>query len=27
VVKNDPGIQLLKQQFAAKVDEQSIQAR
>lgn len=27
VVKNDPGIQLLQQQFAAKVDEQSIQAR
>jgi DNA polymerase-3 subunit gamma/tau len=27
VVNNDPGIQLLKQQFAAKVDQQSIQAR
>lgn len=27
VVNNDPGIQLLKQQFAAKLDEQSIQAR
>jgi DNA polymerase-3 subunit gamma/tau len=27
VVKRDPGIQLLQQQFAAKVDEQSIQAR
>jgi DNA polymerase-3 subunit gamma/tau len=27
VVKNDPGIQLLQQQFAAKIDEQSIQAR
>jgi DNA polymerase-3 subunit gamma/tau len=27
VVMNDPGIQLLQQQFAAKVDEQSIQAR
>lgn len=27
VVKSDPGIQLLQQQFAAKVDEQSIQAR
>lgn len=27
VVKNDPGIQLLQQQFSAKVDEQSIQAR
>ncbi|PKH00475.1 DNA polymerase III subunit gamma/tau [Paraglaciecola sp. MB-3u-78] len=27
VVKGDPGIQLLQQQFAAKVDEQSIQAR
>ena len=27
VVKNDPGIQLLQQQFAAKVDEESIQAR
>ena len=27
VVKNDPGIQLLQQHFAAKVDEQSIQAR
>lgn len=27
VVKNDPGIQLLQQQFAALVDEQSIQAR
>jgi DNA polymerase-3 subunit gamma/tau len=26
VVKSDPGIQLLQQQFAAKVDEQSIQA-
>jgi DNA polymerase-3 subunit gamma/tau len=27
VVKSDPGIQLLQQQFAAKVDEDSIQAR
>ena len=27
VVKRDPGIQLLQQHFAAKVDEQSIQAR
>jgi DNA polymerase-3 subunit gamma/tau len=27
VVKSDPGIQLLQQQFSAKVDEQSIQAR
>ena len=27
VVSNDPGIQLLQQQFAAKVDEESIQAR
>ena len=27
VVKNDPGIQLLQQQFAAKIDQQSIQAR
>ena len=27
LVKSDPGIQLLQQQFAAKVDEQSIQAR
>jgi DNA polymerase-3 subunit gamma/tau len=27
VVNNDPGIQLLQQQFAAKVDQQSIQAR
>ncbi|WP_299073974.1 DNA polymerase III subunit gamma/tau [uncultured Paraglaciecola sp.] len=27
VVKNDPGIQLLQQNFAAKVDQQSIQAR
>jgi DNA polymerase-3 subunit gamma/tau len=27
VVKSDPGIQLLQQQFAAKVDEQSIRAR
>ena len=27
VVKSDPGIQLLQQHFAAKVDEQSIQAR
>lgn len=27
VIKNDPGIQLLQQQFAAKVDEKSIQAR
>jgi DNA polymerase-3 subunit gamma/tau len=27
VVKSDPGIQLLQQQFNAKVDEQSIQAR
>ena len=27
VIKNDPGIQLLQQQFAAKIDEQSIQAR
>jgi DNA polymerase-3 subunit gamma/tau len=27
VVKSDPGIQLLQQQFAAKVDENSIQAR
>jgi DNA polymerase-3 subunit gamma/tau len=27
VIKNDPGIQLLQQQFSANVDEQSIQAR
>lgn len=27
VIKSDPGIQLLQQQFAAKIDEQSIQAR
>jgi DNA polymerase-3 subunit gamma/tau len=27
VVKSDPGIQLLQKQFAAKIDEQSIQAR
>ncbi|MFQ3190088.1 MAG: DNA polymerase-3 subunit gamma/tau, partial [Paraglaciecola sp.] len=27
VVKSDPGIQLLQQQLAAKIDEQSIQAR
>ena len=27
VVRNDPGVQLLQQEFAAKVDEKSIQAR